>query len=57
LARRGPTGQLRLFGAPPPFILLGGSNILGVVRKTRVQKMHRENEIAFRPHWRGGGWS
>src|SRR5580700_8197470 len=38
LAWRGPTGQLRLFGALPPFILFGGSNILGVVRKTRMQK-------------------
>jgi hypothetical protein len=42
-----PHGTVAPIGAPPPFILFGGSNILGVVRKTRVQKVHRENEIAF----------
>src|SRR5580700_9643828 len=43
-AWRGPTGQLRLFGAPPPFIFLEAKD-RDWLGRARMQ-MRRENEIA-----------
>ena len=44
-AWRGPTGQLRLFGAPPPLIFLEAKAFVALVGKTRAQ-VRRENESA-----------
>jgi len=38
---------LRLSALRLPSLLFGGSNSLGLMRKTRMQKTHRENEIAY----------
>ena len=55
-AWRGPTGQLRLFGAPPPFIFFEATEFVALVGKPRARG-RRENEIvrAIRPRYRGGG--
>ena len=55
-AWRGPMGQSRLFGAPPPLIFFGGKSFVALVGKTRAP-VRRENEIArfTSPRTRGEG--
>ena len=42
-----PHGTVALFGAPPPFAFIWRQQHSWRGAKTRVQKTHRENEIAF----------
>src|SRR5579862_2234687 len=54
-AWRGPTGQSRLFGAPPPLIFFGGKSLVALVGKPRARCAARMRALFFPPPRSGGG--